>query len=221
MTDTLDTFILTDKRAAQQWWINRRARNEQARGGPRYNWILSCLPAPPAKVLEIGCQTGGFTLPLLQQGYRVTAVDIVPGNLSGIVAAASAMRSPPLWDPDRDMSRLETVLCFAEDLTYDSKFDAVLLCEVLVHVADDELVLGNAITATNTDSPLVNGGKTIVTVPYSDLYKGEEHARYYSTNSFKRLVSSVAGDAKTVRFTTLRSGDRSVHTLCAEITERK
>lgn len=38
-------------------------------------FVRSWLPAPPARVLEIGCGDGELALALAEEGWRVTAVD--------------------------------------------------------------------------------------------------------------------------------------------------
>ncbi len=47
-------------------------------GRQDFDFYLSRLPPPPAKVLDIGCGTGIFTLELAELGYQVSALD--PAN---------------------------------------------------------------------------------------------------------------------------------------------
>jgi SAM-dependent methyltransferase len=79
--------------------------------------IATALP-PGATVLEIGSGTGRLTHPLLELGFRVTAVDNEPEMLAHVRGA-------------------ETVLADAERLDLGRRFDCVLLASHFVNDADD------------------------------------------------------------------------------------
>jgi 2-polyprenyl-3-methyl-5-hydroxy-6-metoxy-1,4-benzoquinol methylase len=152
--------------------------------------------------LEIGCQTGGFTLPLLKAGFQVTAVDLVPGNLEIVRQKAEA---------EGLGKNLLTVLSIAEDLEAKSEFDIVMLCEVLIHCVDDVAALRHAVEAAKP------GGTIITTVPYWDLYQGAEISRYYEPAGWLNLVQSIG--AKRVRTHQLvLPGEEIPHTLTAVLT---
>lgn len=176
MSDTLSSFGLEDKATYQQWWIERRATNHTV-WTDRYTKIMELIPPEKQKILEIGCQTGGFTIPLLQAGHEVTAVDIVPLNLDTVGSNAKRQNM---------RQRLTPLLSFAEDLEFVDQFDIVLLCEVLIHCRDDQEVLSRAIRAAKP------GGKIIVSVPYYDDFQGVEISRYYTEEDFAALISSQA-----------------------------
>lgn len=44
------------------------------------------LPAPPARVLDLGAGTGFLSLPLAALGYDVTALDVAPAMLERLQA---------------------------------------------------------------------------------------------------------------------------------------
>src|SRR5262245_22184066 len=56
-------------------------------GHPRLEYVRTLelldrlLPAPPARVLDVGGATGAYALPLAARGYDVTLVDPVPGQV--------------------------------------------------------------------------------------------------------------------------------------------
>jgi SAM-dependent methyltransferase len=79
--------------------------------------IATALP-PAATVLEIGSGTGRLTHPLVELGFRVTAVDNEPEMLAHVRGA-------------------ETVLADAEELDLGRRFDCVLLASHFVNDADD------------------------------------------------------------------------------------
>jgi|SRR5882762_4208120 len=75
--------------------------------------IASAVP-PRGSILELGAGVGRITHPLLELGYRVTAVDNSAEMLAQIREAT-------------------TVLSDIEDLTLDTSFDAVVLGSFLIH----------------------------------------------------------------------------------------
>ncbi|CAM5305348.1 Methyltransferase type 11 domain-containing protein OS=Streptomyces glaucescens OX=1907 GN=SGLAU_09005 PE=4 SV=1 [Streptomyces glaucescens] len=90
--------------------------------GPEPDVIASAVPAG-ARVLELGSGVGRMTHPLVERGYRVTAVDESPEMLERV-------------------RRARTVLGPIEDLDLDETFDAVLLASFLVHTGDLEVRRG-------------------------------------------------------------------------------
>jgi SAM-dependent methyltransferase len=75
--------------------------------------IASAVP-PTGSILELGAGVGRVTRPLVELGFRVTAVDNSPEMLAEIRGAT-------------------TVLSDIEDLTLDTSFDAVVLGSFLIH----------------------------------------------------------------------------------------
>ncbi|CAL9611582.1 hypothetical protein SUDANB105_05632 [Streptomyces sp. enrichment culture] len=90
--------------------------------GPEPDVIASAVPAG-AHILELGSGVGRMTHPLLERGYRVTAVDESPEMLERVRGA-------------------RTVLSPIEDLDLGETFDAVLLASFLVHTGDPEVRRG-------------------------------------------------------------------------------
>jgi SAM-dependent methyltransferase len=73
-------------------------------------FVLSQLPPPPARVLEVGCGKGELALALVERGYDVVAID------------------PEA--PDGEIFRRTTIEAFAEP----GPFDAVVASRSLHHV---------------------------------------------------------------------------------------
>jgi SAM-dependent methyltransferase len=90
--------------------------------GPEPDIIASAVPAG-ARLLELGCGVGRMTHPLVERGFRVTAVDESPEMLEHVRGA-------------------RTVLSPIEDLDLGETFDAVLLASFLVHTGDEEVRRG-------------------------------------------------------------------------------
>jgi SAM-dependent methyltransferase len=90
------------------------------------------LPAPPARLLEIGCGDGALTRTLADHGYRVTGVD----------------PEAPTGEP--------FVRASIEEFTADQPFDAAVAIRSLHHVGD----LGRAIERISAS--LERGGRLVM-----------------------------------------------------------
>lgn len=104
------------------------------------------LPAG-AKVLDIAAAQGNFTLPLAQRGYRVTWNDL-RDDLIGYVQLKAGGELPIEFRPG-DIFKAE----------FDQAFDAVLMTEVIEHVAHPDEFLARAA------SFLKPGGVLVMTTP--------------------------------------------------------
>ena len=80
-------------------------------------FVLSHLPSPPARVLEVGCGEGELARALAARDYEMTAID--PGA------------------PDGPIFRRIKL----EDLEEDSRFDAVIAGRSLHHITDLDAAL--------------------------------------------------------------------------------
>ena len=104
-------------------------------------------------VLDLGCGNGWLTAALSRCGFDVTGLD---SSLSGIEIARRAHRDVPFRHADG-------LLPPAAELC--GRFDAVLVVEVLDHVAQPRLLLQHALQM------LRPGGLLLVTVPYHGYLK--------------------------------------------------
>jgi ubiquinone/menaquinone biosynthesis C-methylase UbiE len=75
-------------------------------------FVLSYLPAPPARVLEVGCGDGQLARALATAGYRVTAID--PRAPKGVIFRRLTL----------------------EDFGAEERFDAAVAILSLHHIAD-------------------------------------------------------------------------------------
>lgn len=83
MSDNLENQL----REAQQYWDNEAAMfDAEPDHGLQDPVVLAVWtellqrwqPAPPAKILDIGCGTGSLSLVLAEQGYKVHGIDLSP-----------------------------------------------------------------------------------------------------------------------------------------------
>ncbi|MDT7841171.1 class I SAM-dependent methyltransferase [Streptomyces justiciae] len=85
--------------------------------------IIAAAVPPGAHILELGCGVGRMTHPLLERGFRVTAVDESPEMLARVQGA-------------------RTIRSTVEELDLSETFDVVMLASFLVHTGDVELRRG-------------------------------------------------------------------------------
>ncbi|MEU7643908.1 class I SAM-dependent methyltransferase [Streptomyces huasconensis] len=83
--------------------------------------IIAGAAPPGAHILELGCGAGRVTRPLLERGFRVTAVDESAEMLERVAALDGGVR---------------TVRSPIEALDLDEKFPVVMLASFLVHAGD-------------------------------------------------------------------------------------
>lgn len=87
--------------------------------GPEPAIVAAAVPSR-ATILELGAGVGRMTHPLLDRGFRVTAVDESAQMLAHIHGA-------------------QTVQSSIEDLRLDRTYDVVLLASYLIHAGDQQL----------------------------------------------------------------------------------
>ena len=121
----------------QFWSSNKEARGD-ARSVPSVHEHIetdgSCINRPKVfshRALDIGCGGGLISEPLARQGFRVTAIDATPENITAAKEHAKMM--------GLDIDYRHTS---AEDLVpTGSKFDVITALEIIEHVADVPLFL--------------------------------------------------------------------------------
>lgn len=119
--------------------------------------LLSVMPTPPGRLLDIGAGTGWTSCLLALAGYQVTATDIAPEMVE--LQQANAARYGVALD--------DTVVCDFESLpsALDGQFEVALFYDCLHHSDDEQAALANAYRA------LRPGGVCVTLEP------GRGHAR--------------------------------------------
>jgi len=113
--------------------------------------ILSLIPKPPARLLDLGCGSGWTTAMFARSGYDALGVDIAPG---AIALAREAFGHTGARFDVQDF----------EALPFRSEFDIVVIYDCLHHAENERAVLESVFRA------LKNGGEAVIVEP------GEGHA---------------------------------------------
>jgi SAM-dependent methyltransferase len=99
--------------------------------------LTSLLPAPPARVLEVGCGRGALAAGLAALGYEITGVD--PG---AEVAAAARERGVRVIEADvHDVSGEYDVVLFTRSLHHAEDLDGILAHTRSLLAPDGRLVI--------------------------------------------------------------------------------
>lgn len=162
-------FALHARLEDRHWWF--RARREII-----FQLLGRYLPPDRDRLLlEIGCGTGG-NLRFLGEHYRVMGADIAP---DAVRYARERVDCPILEGDFREL--------FPDSFT---GVDAVLLADVLEHVADDRAFLADIVAR------LRRGGFLLLTVPAHEfLWSGHDrvlgHVRRYSRETLRRAWDAL------------------------------
>lgn len=116
--------------------------------------VMTLLPPPPARILDLGVGTGWTTVFLGLSGYRAVGQDIAPDMIT------EAERNATRYGP----SGAAFVVSDYERLPYDAEFDGAVFFDALHHAADPTAALRSVYRA------LKPGGACITVEP------GEGHA---------------------------------------------
>tara|TARA_R110000824_G_scaffold194375_5_gene376994 strand:+ start:4534 stop:5175 length:642 start_codon:yes stop_codon:yes gene_type:complete len=153
--------------------ISNAKGTPQSRDFYRYMWVLDQTPENSI-VLDIGCNTGLFAIPLQEKkNCYVRGIDIVPE----LVEKAKKRGVRAEIGEAENLSQFE-----------NNKFDVVLCCEVLEHLFNPMHAI------SEIHRVLKVGGKLIVTVPHpaSKICEslGDFHHQNFTGESIFKLMFS-------------------------------
>jgi SAM-dependent methyltransferase len=163
-----EIYLKTAALEEVHWWFRgRRAILES---------VLKTLPLPrPARLLEIGCGTGG-NFPILAPYGELCAVEL--DEVARGFAAARNLATVAAGSLPRDIP------------FEDTSFDLVALIDVLEHVAEDELSL------RKVHELLKPGGFALVTVPaFPFLWSRHDELHHHRRRYVRPELLSLARQA--------------------------
>ena len=118
--------------------------------------IIALLPAPPGRLLDLGCGSGWTSVMFAQRGYFVVGQDLAPDMIA--LAEENKRRS--------GLGHIGFVVADYEALDYRDEFDCAVFFDALHHAEKETAALASAYRA------LKHGGTLITHEP------GEGHARH-------------------------------------------
>ncbi len=107
--------------------------------------IMSLMPQPPARVLDLGAGTGWTSLFFAQRGYDVVGQDIAPDMIE-------------LANKKKDESRLENlsfVVSDYEEMDFCDEFDVAVFYDALHHCIDERQAVKSAYEALKPNGILI------------------------------------------------------------------
>jgi 2-polyprenyl-3-methyl-5-hydroxy-6-metoxy-1,4-benzoquinol methylase len=168
-----ESFSKYARQGAYHWnEISHSIRKHNAFTSARYTRVLQCLPARPGQlVLDMGCGDGALSGLITGRGVRVIGLD--REELGVRYAAARIPKSA-------------SFVCGTVYQTpfADASFDAVVVSEVIEHVARPETLLAEACRI------LRPAGTVIVTTPYrlTERPTDPEHVREFFPDEIAAMM---------------------------------
>jgi SAM-dependent methyltransferase len=167
--------------AAQDFWLDNLS------GADAYTrWILDeARPWLGRRVLEVGCGTGTYTVPLARAGHELVSVDIDPAYAAAATQATKGMAAVTVRHAD------------ATDPAVDlgEAFDSVILFDVLEHIEHDVALL------SRLRARLKPGGRIVLKVPamkslHSPMDDAIGHWRRYDRASLAATLGEAGFEAE-------------------------
>jgi len=107
--------------------------------------IMSVLPQPPGRLLDLGCGTGWTSAFFARRGYSVTGQDIAPDMIE------YAERNKRRYEAEH----LDFVVCDYESLGFEEWFDCAVFYDSLHHSVDERSALQSVYRALRPGGMLV------------------------------------------------------------------
>jgi len=99
--------------------------------------VMSLLPPPPARILDIGCGAGWTSVFFAKAGYHVVGVDIAPD----MIFHADQVRRK------EGLDNLQFQVCDYEEMSFQDEFDGAVFFDSLHHAVDEEAAVRMAFRA--------------------------------------------------------------------------
>lgn len=153
----------------------------------RKKLILYCLTKYFTKlenILEVGCGTG-FILTAVAKNFPGVALSGSDVYLETLNILAAKFSTQITSNSTPTLIRMD-----ARNMPYCNEFDAIIACDVIEHISDDQLVLDNFYAATKS------GGSLLITVPqhqwlWSAVDESLGHVRRYKASDLHAKVKNA------------------------------
>jgi len=165
----------------------QRSRHGQLEYAVTMNYIHR-FATPGSSVLEVGAGTGRYSITLANEGFHMTAVELVESNFS------------TLQEKSRGIERLQAIQGDATDLSRfaDQSFDMTLVLGPLYHLYDKEDVqkaIDEAIRVTKKNGIIFFAFISVFGIMYANYFQGnwsvgqeENFTKDYEVRHFKEQL---------------------------------
>jgi SAM-dependent methyltransferase len=96
--------------------------------------IISLLPAPPKRILDIGCGTGWTSIFLAKRGYDVVGIDI----------SRDMIKYAKIKKEEERINNLQFLVEDYENILFNNEFDCVIFFDSLHHAEDEKKAIEKA-----------------------------------------------------------------------------
>jgi SAM-dependent methyltransferase len=96
--------------------------------------LISLLPQPPARGLDLGCDAGWTSFFLARRGYEIVGVDIAPEAIQAATAKACA----------EGITNAQFLCADYEELRFQNEFDFAVFYDALHHAEDEAMAISKA-----------------------------------------------------------------------------
>jgi 2-polyprenyl-3-methyl-5-hydroxy-6-metoxy-1,4-benzoquinol methylase len=153
--------------------------------------IMSLLPPPPAKLLDLGCGTGWTSIFFAKRGYEVIGLDISEEAIN---------YANEIKEKER-INNLNFVVGDYENITYDNEFDCIIFYDSLHHSNNEQKAVFMAYNA------LKPGGICITSEPglwHNKTQKSIKVVKMYDVNERDMSPKKIIRAGRKAGFRTFR-----------------
>lgn len=159
---------------------------------PRLRWILDKVRG--GRLLEVGCGNGGMTRLIAAQVERVVALDVSAPSIEAIEKLG--------------LMNVEPVRALVERFEPDTRFDWIVMSEVIEHLRRPSEVIRKLIGHLEPD------GSLLLTTP-NGHWESDEHLYVFSFSNLATMLSDTS--AETLSLTYLRDAKGRRRWLAAQL----
>ncbi|WP_410502646.1 methyltransferase domain-containing protein [Exiguobacterium acetylicum] len=139
----------------------------------RVHWIVR--QAKGERILDIGCSGGVVPILLGREGKHVVGIDVLP---EAIIEAKQAL----LEEPASVKAKVELVEANLMTYSTETRFDTVLMTEVLEHIGEPERFIARAVSFIEPE------GRLVITVPFGVNDYADHKRTYYLNRLLEQLT---------------------------------
>lgn len=149
--------------------------------------IMSLLPPPPAKLLDLGCGTGWTSIFFAKRGYNVVGMDI----------SKDKIKYANINKKKANLKNLDFIVSDYEEISFESNFDCVVFFDSLHHSMSTRKAMQSAYKT------LKSGGVIVISEPgsgHSKASRSIEAVKKYGVTEKDILPRKIVKIGKQIGF---------------------